>query len=58
MNINPAFKILLGVIIGAILGGVIGYYGKCHSGVCPLTSNPYTGAIVGAIIGLLFTLNR
>jgi len=53
---NPVFKIILGVIIGATLGGWLGYYGKCRSGACPLTSNPYFGAIYGAIIGLLIAL--
>jgi len=44
------------VFIGAAIGGVIGYFGKCSSGVCPLTSSPYSGAVYGAIVGLLFAL--
>ena len=55
---NPALKIVLGVVIGGTLGGFLGYYGKCTSGTCPLTSNPYMGAIFGAVIGLMFTLPR
>jgi hypothetical protein len=48
-------KVILGVVIGASIGAAIGYFGKCASGTCPLTSNPYMGAVFGAIIGLLIT---
>jgi hypothetical protein len=46
---------ILGVIIGAIVGGVIGYFGKCSTGTCPLTSNPYIGAVYGGVLGGLLT---
>jgi thioredoxin 1 len=46
-------KILLGVLIGGAIGAVVGYFGKCSSGTCPLTANPYRGAIYGAIVGTL-----
>ena len=46
-------RILLGVLIGGAIGAVVGYFGKCTSGVCPLTANPYRGAIYGAIVGAL-----
>lgn len=45
-------KIIIGGIIGAIIGFAIGYFGKCASGACPLTSNPIISAIIGAIIGI------
>ena len=48
-------KIILGLLIGGILGALLGYYGKCASGACPLTSTPYRGAIYGAVMGLFFT---
>ena len=51
-------RIILGVIIGATIGSVIGYFGKCSSGACPLTSNPYCGALYGAVLGLLFTVMK
>jgi thioredoxin 1 len=47
-------KILLGVLIGGSIGAVLGYFGKCSSGTCPLTANPYRGAIYGAVMGALF----
>jgi len=46
-------RILLGVLIGGAIGAVLGYFGKCSSGTCPLTANPYRGAIYGAVVGVL-----
>jgi len=43
----------LGVVVGGIIGAVLGYFGKCSSGACPLTANPYRGAIYGAVMGAL-----
>jgi thioredoxin 1 len=40
-------------LIGGAIGAVLGYVGKCSSGTCPLTVNPYRGAIYGAIVGIL-----
>ncbi len=48
-------KALLGILVGAGIGAVIGHFGKCASGGCPLTANPFRGAIYGAVMGLLFT---
>jgi thioredoxin 1 len=46
-------RILLGVLIGGTIGAGLGYFGKCSSGTCPLTANPYRGAIYGAVMGAL-----
>jgi thioredoxin len=46
-------RILLGVFIGGAVGAGLGYFGKCSSGTCPLTANPYRGAIFGAVVGAL-----
>jgi len=46
-------RVLLGVLIGAAVGAGLGYFGKCSSGSCPLTANPYRGAIYGAVLGTL-----
>jgi len=46
-------RILLGVLIGGAIGAGLGYFGKCSSGSCPLTANPYRGAIYGAVMGAL-----
>jgi phage shock protein E len=47
-------RILIGMLIGAIAGFAVGYFGKCTSGTCPLTSNPIISTIIGALFGALF----
>lgn len=47
-------RLLIGILIGAGIGALMGYFGKCTSGMCPLTANPFRGAIIGAILGALF----
>jgi len=49
-------RMLLSVLIGSAIGAVMGYFGKCASGTCPLTANPYRGAIYGAVMGVVFAL--
>lgn len=48
---------IIPIIIGAIIGGIGGFvYHKligCSSGLCPLTANPTTSIIYGAILGAL-----
>jgi hypothetical protein len=51
-------KIILGILIGGAIGFVIGYFGKCHSGVCPLTSNPIISAIIGALFGMMIAMGK
>jgi thioredoxin 1 len=46
-------RIFLGVLIGGSIGVLLGYFGKCSSGACPLMANPYRGAIYGAVMGAL-----
>jgi len=50
-------KTILGILVGAGIGAVVGHFGKCSSGGCPLTANPFRGAIYGAVMGALFTLS-
>ena len=51
-------KILLGVSIGALVGFGIGYFGKCASGACLLTNNPFISAIIGAVLGLVIAMGK
>lgn len=51
-------KIVLGIIIGGAIGFAVGYFGKCVSGVCPLTSNPIISSIIGALIGALLMMQK
>lgn len=46
--------LIFSVLIGGGLGAALGYFGKCSTGACPLTANPWRGAIYGAVLGLVF----
>jgi len=50
-------RIIAPVFIGAIIGGLMGYFGQCASGTCPLTSTWWRGAIYGSVLGTLFALS-
>jgi thioredoxin 1 len=45
---------MISVLIGGGLGALLGYFGKFSTGACPLTANPWRGAIYGALLGGLF----
>jgi len=47
-------QLLVSLFIGGSLGALMGYVGKCSTGACPLTANPWRGAFLGAMIGGLF----
>ena len=49
-------RITISVLIGILLGGVLGYFGKCKNGICPLTSTSLRGALWGGFLGLMFGL--
>jgi hypothetical protein len=46
-------KMIIGIAIGGLIGFAVGYFGKCASGTCPLTSNPTTSTILGALFGAI-----
>ncbi len=54
----PYMKILLGAAIGGAIGFAVGYFGKCASGACPLTSNPIISTILGVLVGALLTMGK
>ncbi len=47
-------QLAFGLLLGGGLGAMLGYFGRCATGACPLTANPWRGAFVGAAIGGLF----
>ncbi len=47
-------QLAFGLLLGGSLGALLGYFGQCATGACPLTANPWRGAFVGAAIGSLF----
>lgn len=46
--------LLLYLVIGGGLGALMGRFGQCTTGACPLTANWKRGAIYGAALGLAF----
>jgi len=54
---HPAVRILLAPALGAGLGALLGYFGQCSSGTCPLISTWWRGAIYGGFLGLLMALS-
>lgn len=52
-----ALTLSLSTLVGASLG--YGYHRVigCRSGVCPITANPYTSTVYGAVMGALFALS-
>jgi hypothetical protein len=51
-------KIILGIVIGGGIGFAIGYFGKCASGTCPMTSNPIISTALGALMGAILTMGK
>jgi hypothetical protein len=50
---HPTLRFVAIVLGGALLGGLMGYFGQCTSGTCPLTSTWWRGALYGAFLGFL-----
>jgi thioredoxin 1 len=48
--------LLIYLLIGGSLGALLGYFGRCNSGACPLTANCRRGAIYGAVVASLVYL--
>ena len=46
-------RVLSGGLIGALLGYIYYVQIGCVSGTCPITSNPISSSIYGAILGAL-----
>jgi hypothetical protein len=57
MDKTTIARLAIGIAVGSVLGGLMGYFGKCTSGTCPLTSTPWRGAIYGAVMGAIFSLS-
>lgn len=57
MDKASVIRLVAGILVGGALGAVMGYFGKCSSGACPLTATPWRGAIYGAVMGALFSFS-
>lgn len=49
-----------GIVIGSTLGYLYYHFIGCSSGTCPITSNPVSSALYGAVMGglLLSSLGK
>lgn len=54
---HAALRVAGIVLAGALLGGLMGYFGQCTSGTCPLTATWWRGALYGGFLGLLLALS-
>jgi len=50
-------RFALTVAGGAAAGALLGCFGQCTSGACPLTSTWWRGALYGAGLGVLVALS-
>ena len=57
MDKQQIIRLIIGIAVGGALGALMGYFGKCASGTCPLTATPWRGAMYGAVMGALFSLS-
>lgn len=57
MDKQQIIRLVIGVVIGGAIGALMGYFGKCSSGTCPLTATPWRGAIYGAVMGTLLSFS-
>lgn len=46
-------RIVLGIAAGALVGFLYYRFVGCSTGACPITSNPYTTMIFGALMGAM-----
>ena len=53
---SSVLRFALTLVIGAGLGALMGYFGQCTSGTCPLTSTWWRGALYGGFLGLVVAL--
>lgn len=51
-------RFVLPILFGATVGGLMGRFGGCAGGACPLMATPWRGALYGAVIGLLVGLGQ
>lgn len=54
---TPLTRFILIVIAGVAIGALLGYFGQCISGTCPLTATWWRGALYGGFLGLILAIS-
>ncbi|MCX7736843.1 MAG: DUF6132 family protein [Candidatus Kapabacteria bacterium] len=49
-------KLIIGLVLGAIAGYAYYFFIGCHSGTCPISSNPLISTGYGALVGLILSI--
>ncbi|MFM1748646.1 MAG: hypothetical protein RLZZ188_2312 [Verrucomicrobiota bacterium] len=57
MSSAAMLRLALVVLVGSGLGALLGWFGQCSSGTCPLTATWWRGALNGGFLGLLAALS-
>ncbi len=57
MQKTMLIQIMAGLLIGGAFGALLGYFGKCTTGSCPLTGNPWRGGFLGAVMGAMLVFS-
>ncbi|ERP32203.1 DUF6132 family protein [Chitinivibrio alkaliphilus] len=47
---------IVGIAVGAVVGFLLYRFIGCSTGSCPITANPVTSSLYGALLGFLVTL--
>ena len=58
MDLSHTGRLAFGALAGAAGGWLWHRLVGCRTGTCPITANPYTSALYGAVIGLLLAGGR
>jgi hypothetical protein len=57
MDKHSNIRLCAYILVGCGIGAVMGYFGKCATGTCPLTATPIRGAVYGAVMGALLAFS-
>ncbi len=49
-------KFVVPILFGALVGGLMGRFGGCPDGGCPLMATWWRGALYGGTMGLFYAL--
>lgn len=54
---NKWFRRVFFTMLGGLAGFGYYYFIGCSTGTCPITSNPFTSIMYGAVVGLVLSID-